>query len=171
MSEIVQWINDPINYPLDTRWEDLPVELRVPPIKRTALRLDAQAIQDVMANTMSFLTLRDAVMAYALAFLPEANCWIKDVRIVEHDGTYKHPKGAWAAWLGQQSLSCSDDEPDDCSEPLPEDLTCQEPAEPPDFWSEEDLRLHMEELREIQKEEAALEWDMSHPEARCPPRE
>ena len=169
MSEIIQWINDslnyPLNYPLDTRWEDLPVELRVPTISRTCVVVNAKWIECMleiqnMDGTLAFPTPRDAVVSHLLAFTPRAECWVGRVRVGTmaelFDDTYDEPA-------------------DSDSEPLPEDPAGLEAPpegfEPPQFWSEEDHKENAAEWKEIEQELASDEWDRLHSEERCPPRE
>jgi len=166
MREIVQWITDPVNHPLDMRWEDLPVELRIPPMG-VAIDASAEILEVMTALKRSdgkpyFPTVRDALVSRLLAHTPRANCWVGRVRVrtltefQTHDALMNAFK--WA-------LSCSDDEPD------PTDPVCPEPAELPGFWSDKDWKDNMQELKEIEQESLRAAWDSMHPEERCPPRE
>src|SRR6185369_11036828 len=85
MSEIIQWINDPLTYPLDTRWEDLPVELRVPHMG-VAIEATAESLEVMTALKRSdgqpyFPTVRDALVSRLLAHTPRAECWVGRVRV------------------------------------------------------------------------------------------
>jgi hypothetical protein len=55
------------------------------------LEATAESIERMMGtcNGTLFPTPRDVLVSHILAFLPKADCWIQNVRVVEHEFCHK----------------------------------------------------------------------------------